>query len=149
MTGNGLFINPNVAHPPRNYADSLVKLDANLNLVGSFTPSNYPFLAVNDTDFGSGGPIVIPDKADKGKKEVIGCGKEAMVYLVDRKAMIPAKLHQTGNQLSRLALVTSPQAQSTPAALAREFGVVLRTIAVNSETLSTTAAITVHFKLSV
>ena len=110
MTGNGLFINPSKPHPPRNYADSLVKLNAKLKLVGSFTPSNYSFLAVNDTDYGSGGPVVIPNKADKGKKEVIGCGKEAVVYLLDRKAMTPAKLHQTGNQMSLLALVTSPQA---------------------------------------
>jgi len=51
-----------------------------------------------------------PDKADKGKKEVIGCGKDPTVYLVDRKAMTPAKLHQTGNQLDQLALVTSPLA---------------------------------------
>jgi hypothetical protein len=110
MTGNGLFINPAKPHPPRNYADSLVKLNSKLKLIGSFTPANYAFLAVNDTDFGSGGPVVIPDKADKGKKEVIGCGKDPTVYLVDRKAMTPAKLHQTGKQLDQLALVTSPLA---------------------------------------
>lgn len=112
MTGNGLFIDPAKPHPPRNYADSLVKLTSKLKLVGSFTPDNYAVLASNDTDFGSGGPLVIPDKADKGRKEVIGCGKFAKVYLVDRKAMTPAKLHQTGNQLDQLALVTSPNATS-------------------------------------
>ena len=40
MTGNGLFINPARPHPPRNYADSLVKLNSKLKLVGSFTPAN-------------------------------------------------------------------------------------------------------------
>ncbi len=111
ITGNGLFIDPNIPHPHLNYGDSMVKLDKSLNLVGSFTPANYATLAAQDTDFGSAGPVVIPDAADGGRLEIIGCGKDANVYLVDRGAMTPPNLHRTGTQLFQLALAPSASPQ--------------------------------------
>jgi hypothetical protein len=95
ITGNGLFLNPSRVHPHNNYAESLLKLDKNLNLVGSFTPDDYLLLSNQDTDFGSAGPMVLPDNVGGGKF-VVGCGKDANAYLVDRTSLIPANLHKTG-----------------------------------------------------
>jgi len=103
MTGNGLF------DAARNYAESLLQLDANVKLTGTFTPPNPEQLTEQDTDFGSGGPMVLPDGAGSGKF-IVGCGKDAIVYVVDR-ATLPGSLNQTGNYVSKLTLAQNASTQ--------------------------------------
>jgi hypothetical protein len=102
MTANGLFGSFG-GNPARNYADSLLKLGPDLTLVGSFTPVQPEILASLDLDFGSSGPLVLPDGSGGGKF-VVGCGKDANVYLLDRTQLVPANLNQIGNFRSTLKL---------------------------------------------
>ena len=104
ITGNGLN-DLGIANPPQNYAESLLQLNPQVNLVGSFTPPNPAALTALDTDFGSAGPLVIPDGAGGGKF-VIGCGKDANVYLLDR-SQLAANLNQIGKYQSKLSLVSN------------------------------------------
>ena len=107
ITGNGLN-DVGVRTPPRNYADSLLQLNADASLTGSFTPPNPAQLTDLDTDFGSAGPMVLPDGAGGGKY-VIGCGKDANVYLVDR-TQLAANLNEIGKFKSTMMLASNPGA---------------------------------------
>lgn len=109
MTANGLFLDPPNVYPHNNYAESLLKLDQNLNLSGSFTPANYLKLSQLDTDFGSAGPIVLPNQAGGGKF-VVGCGKDANVYLVNRTSLVPGTLHTNFTSADTHALTQGPDA---------------------------------------
>jgi hypothetical protein len=91
-------------HRNRNYAESLLQLNKNLALSGSFTPPDPLALTLNDTDFGSAGPVVLPDGVGAGKF-VVGCGKDANVYLVDRAQMAP-QINQIGKFNSTVTLVS-------------------------------------------
>jgi hypothetical protein len=73
-------------------------------LSGSFTPPDPLALTLNDTDFGSAGPVVLPDGVGAGKF-VVGCGKDANVYLVDRAQMAP-QINQIGKFNSTVTLVS-------------------------------------------
>ncbi len=108
VTANGLFgsFEGNVA---RNYAESMLKLDPTLTLVGSFTPPNPLALTTQDLDFGSGGPLVLPDGAGGGKY-VVGCGKDANVYLLDRTQLNAATLGEVGNYRSTTRLASNRSA---------------------------------------
>ena len=75
-----------------DYGDSFVKLSAASNLLAVadyFAPSNQAAMAANDTDLGSGGPILLPDEVGSAAHPhlVVGAGKEGTIYLVDRDNM--------------------------------------------------------------
>jgi hypothetical protein len=93
--GNGDF-NPAVG----DYGDSFLKItpDAstpaapNINGYGLkvndyFTPYNEQALADADADLGSGGLLLLPDQAGAHPHELIGSGKQGILYLLDRDAM--------------------------------------------------------------
>ncbi len=94
MTGNGDF-QANIG----DYGDSFLELTpdgstqpANKNgrgisVTDSFTPFNEQTLADNDTDLGSGGPMVLPDQPGAHPHLLVGSGKGHILYLVDRDAM--------------------------------------------------------------
>jgi len=87
-TGNGSFsANTNGG----DYSDSLVKLSTTnrLAVADYFTPYDQATLAANDTDLGSGGPLVLPDSVGSVAHPhlIVGCGKEGKIYLVDRDNM--------------------------------------------------------------
>jgi hypothetical protein len=54
-----------------------------------FTPYDQATLAANDTDLGSGGPLLLPDSVGSAAHPhlIVGCGKEGKIYLVDRDNM--------------------------------------------------------------
>jgi hypothetical protein len=86
-TGNGTF---DANSGGNDYGDSLLKLTPNgttLDVADYFTPFNQDNLNQADTDFGSGGPLLLPDQPGVHQHEAIACGKEGSIYLVDREAM--------------------------------------------------------------
>jgi hypothetical protein len=78
-----------------------VKLStAPLALVDYFTPSNTVTESDNDYDFGSGGPMLLPDVTDSNgltRHLAVGAGKDVIFYVVDRDNM--GKFNQSGNTI--------------------------------------------------
>jgi hypothetical protein len=61
-----------------------------LTLLDYFTPLNTVSESNSDTDFGSGGPLLLPDLLDstgKTRHLAVGSGKDANIYVVDRDNM--------------------------------------------------------------
>jgi hypothetical protein len=73
------------------YGDSFVKLSTTngLAVADYFTPFNQATLAANDTDLGSGGPVLLPDEVGSVAHPhlILGSGKSGTIYLVDRDNM--------------------------------------------------------------
>jgi hypothetical protein len=104
MGGNGLVVDDannlffEVGNGPFNantngteYGDSFVKLSTTngLAVADYFTPYNQATLAANDTDLGSGGPVLLPDAVGSIAHPhlLIGAGKGGTIYLLDRDNM--------------------------------------------------------------
>jgi len=67
-----------------NIQESVVKVSANLtSVVDLFTPSNQSNLDQNDTDFGSGGALVLPDQPGSLPHLVVAAGKYGSMYLMN------------------------------------------------------------------
>ena len=85
VIGNGSY---NANNGGTEYGDSAVRLTTTngLAVADYFTPFNQAALAINDTDFGSGGPLLLPDAAGSVAHPhlMVACGKEGRVYLLDR-----------------------------------------------------------------
>ncbi len=88
-SGNGTF-DKDVGG--KNYGDSIIKLGFNLagKLIAKdfFTPHDQKFLENTDSDLGSGGVLLIPDRP--GKKHpylLVQAGKEGTIYLTNRNRM--------------------------------------------------------------
>jgi PKD repeat protein len=83
--GNGTF---NADTNGTEYGDSFLKLSTSggLAVADFFTPYNQATLAANDTDLGSGGPMLLPDSVGTAAHPhlMVGCGKEGKIYLLDR-----------------------------------------------------------------
>lgn len=63
---------------------------APLTLLDYFTPLNTVSESDSDTDFGSGGPLLLPDVVDANgntRHLAVGSGKDANIYVVDRDNM--------------------------------------------------------------
>jgi hypothetical protein len=71
MTGNGTF------DGTANYSESMVKLNGNLVVQDYATPGNWSTLNSGDTDFGSGGPVLLPTHY------AVGMGKDGNLCLAD------------------------------------------------------------------
>ena len=84
-TGNGSF---DAAGGGRDYGDTLLKLTgANLKLRDYFTPFNAVELDRNDSDLGSGGPMLLPDQPGPHPHLAVIAGKAGTLYLIDRDHM--------------------------------------------------------------
>jgi hypothetical protein len=84
-TGNGTFS----ANQPggRDFGDSVVKLGTDLKVLDFFTPANQTELNAHDTDFGSGGVVVLPDQPASTTSHphlAVTCGKDGRVFLLNR-----------------------------------------------------------------
>ena len=81
MTGNGSF---DASSSGRNYGDSVLKISTSngLAVTDYFTPSNQAVLFNNNTDLGSGGPMLIP-----GTSLIVGIGKDKLFRVVDTTNM--------------------------------------------------------------
>jgi hypothetical protein len=84
-TGNGRF---DAAKGGRDYGDSLLKLNGeSLKLGDYFAPYNAANLDANDSDLGSGGPMLLPDQSGAYPHLAVVEGKGGVLYLVDRDHM--------------------------------------------------------------
>jgi hypothetical protein len=84
-TGNGRF---DAAKGGRDYGDSLLKLNGgSLKLSDYFAPYNAAYLDANDSDLGSGGPMLLPDQSGPYPHLAVVEGKGGVLYLVDRDHM--------------------------------------------------------------
>jgi len=84
ITGNGHF-DANVKGG-KNYGDTAIKLDSKLTVSDFSTPANQQGLQDNDIDFGSGGPLILPDSATT-PQAMLACGKDGQIYLINRQNM--------------------------------------------------------------
>jgi hypothetical protein len=74
-----------------------------LKLLDYFTPLNTVSESNSDTDFGSGGPLLLPDLVDaKGNTRhlAVGSGKDGNIYVVDRDNM--GKFSGSADNISQL-----------------------------------------------
>ncbi len=79
-----------------DFGDSVLKLDANLNLIDYFTPSNQgTLLNPKDLDLGSVGPVVLPSQ--NGQDLLIASGKTEEIFVLDRNNL--GKFNSTGNKI--------------------------------------------------
>jgi outer membrane protein assembly factor BamB len=98
-TGNGNLIptGPTPGNqPPTDLSEAVVRLavqpDGSLHTEDFFTPYDAPALDLTDSDFGSSGPVVLPDTAEgtpafgtpAHPHLMLEEGKEGYVYLLDR-----------------------------------------------------------------
>jgi hypothetical protein len=85
-TGNGTFDASNLVPPNTDYGDSAVQLDAyNFHVYGYFTPSDQAARCADDTDFGSGGILMLPDSGYAGYPDLmINAEKEGKFFVLDR-----------------------------------------------------------------
>lgn len=88
MTGDGTF---DANTGGTEYGDSFVRLTptgaSGLTPVDYFTPFNQAYLSTNDLDVGSGGAMIVPTQTGNYPDEIIGAGKEGMIFVVDRDNM--------------------------------------------------------------
>ena len=75
MVGNGTFDGVN------NYGESMIKLNGSLVVQDYATPADWSSLNSGDTDFGSGGPVLLPTHY------AAGMGKDGNLYLADTTNM--------------------------------------------------------------
>jgi hypothetical protein len=95
MVGNGDFdttLNASGFPSQGDCGQCYVKLasSAPITLLDYFTPSNTVSESDSDTDFGSGGPLLLPDLVDANgntRHLAVGSGKDAIIYVVDRDNM--------------------------------------------------------------
>jgi hypothetical protein len=95
IIGNGTFdttLNASGFPVNGNCGNCFVKLStsAGLKLSDYFTPHNTVAESNADTDFGSGGGILMLDVTDSSgntRHLAVGAGKDALIYVVDRDAM--------------------------------------------------------------
>lgn len=95
IIGNGDFgttLDVNGFPANKNCGNCFARLSssATLTLADYFTPLNTVSESNADTDFGSGGPLLLPDVVDSTgttRHLAVGSGKDAIIYVVDRENM--------------------------------------------------------------
>jgi outer membrane protein assembly factor BamB len=96
--GNLLFVTGNSDYsgatykPSNNLAESVVKLSPDLARVESYFTPDAPGVDVatldqNDTDFGSGGVLVLPQQPGAHPRLAVAAGKAGIMYLMDRDSL--------------------------------------------------------------
>ncbi len=97
ISGNGSYGKKPADTPPKiDTGTSFIKLDKDLNVVGSWTPATFACLNRTDTDLGSAGPTFL----SRGSA-LIGGGKEGVLYAIQsdafRGVQVGAVISATGN----------------------------------------------------
>lgn len=96
ITGNGTFdttLDGNGLPNQGDYGNAIVKISTagnSLKVADYFTMSNTVSESNGDTDFGSGGEMLLPDVKDTGgtaHQLAVGAGKDGNIYVVDRGNM--------------------------------------------------------------
>jgi hypothetical protein len=93
VTGNGAF-----GHGARNWGESVLHLPSDLNKAQDyFTPAAYNQLNNNDTDFGSGGVMLLPVvQGQTAPPMAVAMGKSAVLYLLDQDKLGKEKANDKG-----------------------------------------------------
>ena len=83
VTGNGAF------GRGRDWGESVLRLPANVAKAQDFfTPADYQTLNNNDTDFGSGGVLLLPVvQGQTAPPMAVAMGKDAVLYLLNQTAL--------------------------------------------------------------
>jgi hypothetical protein len=103
IVGNGDFdtsLNGSGFPANGNCGNCYVKISSALKLLDYFTPQNTVSESGADTDFGSGGPLLLPDLKDgqgNTRHLAVGSGKDANIYVVDRDNM--GKFHSGSDNI--------------------------------------------------
>jgi outer membrane protein assembly factor BamB len=79
-----------------DFGDAIIRLDAGLQVVDYFAPSNWPSLNARDADLGSTGPVLLPGS------RVLAMGKDGVAYLANS-----ADLGHVGNPVASLDIGTA------------------------------------------
>ncbi|HEX5472066.1 MAG TPA: LamG-like jellyroll fold domain-containing protein, partial [Lacipirellulaceae bacterium] len=148
MTGNGDF-DATVG----DYGDSFVELTPDnstqngpnpnkngygLSVTDYFTPYNEQTLSNNDTDLGSGGPLLLPTQSGLIPNEMVGVGKQSLVYLVNRDDMggFSSTSDNVVQEVSLAGHATSSMAYFDNMIYSNAFSDVLKAFKVTNGTLS-------------
>jgi hypothetical protein len=83
-TGNGTFDGKTGG---RDLSMSVIELSSAGAVVDWFTPHDEATLSNADVDFGSAGPLILPDQTGPHPHLMIGSGKPGYLYLLDRSQM--------------------------------------------------------------
>jgi hypothetical protein len=67
-----------------NFGQSVVKLDPTLHVLDFFAPFNANALNIGDHDLGSGGVVLLPDQAGAFPHELLLCGKNDPIFVINR-----------------------------------------------------------------
>jgi hypothetical protein len=94
QTGNGPF---DLDLGGKDCGDTVLKLTSALTLADSFTPHDQDHLNAADADLGSGGVMLLPDQPGPHPYQMVSCGKEGTVYLMDRAS--PGGFHATADHV--------------------------------------------------
>jgi hypothetical protein len=88
-------------------ADTMIKMAPDLNkIVDFFTPWDVSNLDQTDSDFGSGGTMVLPDQPGPTPRLAVAAGKDGYLYIVNRETgsmggfqnpNVPARVHIGGD----------------------------------------------------
>ena len=82
VTGNGSF---DAENGGKNYGESVVRLPADLSQpLDYFTPQDWANLNGGDTDFGSGGVMLLPPQQATVTGVAVAQGKASKIFLLDR-----------------------------------------------------------------
>jgi hypothetical protein len=92
--GNGIFTATN-GSGGTEFGDSFIKLSTTngLKLADYFTPYDQLALAAGDQDLGSGGMILLPDQPGTYPRLMLGAGKGAKIYLMNRDQLTTGDKH--------------------------------------------------------
>lgn len=92
--GNGIFTATN-GSGGTEFGDSFIKLSTTngLKLADYFTPYDQASLAAGDQDLGSGGMILLPDQPGTFPRLMLGAGKGAKIYLMNRDQLTTGDKH--------------------------------------------------------
>ena len=92
-TGNGA-----VTGHGKDWGESVLDLPPTLkNVHGRFTPSSYQRLNIGDTDFGSGGVMLLPTVTGQTAPPMaVAIGKDATLYLLDQSHLGGKKADDSG-----------------------------------------------------
>jgi hypothetical protein len=86
VTGNGDYTDQGA----EDYGESVLRLAANLPqaVLDRFTPIDYSTLNTNDTDFGSGGVMLLPAvQGQTAPPMAVAMGKDAVLYLLNQNSL--------------------------------------------------------------
>ncbi|HEX4080552.1 MAG TPA: hypothetical protein VHX61_16950 [Rhizomicrobium sp.] len=93
VTGNGAF-----GHGARDWGESVLNLPSDLGKVQDyFTPASYQTLNAHDTDFGSGGVMLLPVvQGQTAPPMAVAMGKSSVLYLLDQDKLGKEKTGDKG-----------------------------------------------------